>query len=173
VAIEYAVKLTPLRPSGSLITLPAVADITYGVEAASLTFSDPLTDLRPTLEALGAKKRIEQQRTSDDVWIIWTAQTGVVPVQIEVEEVNAWTAVKRSKTFKAVLQMPQYRWSVNAESFSLLAYYAYLIIGLDMDSYALKGGSFYLQRAQEIVNLVPQNNEYSVGWRSADNLRNR
>jgi hypothetical protein len=56
---------------------------------------------------------------------------------------------------------------------SLLAYYAYLIIGLDMDSYALKGGSFYLQRAQEIVNLVPQNNEYSVGWRSADNLRNR
>jgi hypothetical protein len=123
-SIEYVVELTPLRPTGAVITLPAVSDVVYGVEAATLTFNDPLTDLRPTLEALGARKRIEQQRSSADVWIVWTAQAGVVPVQIEVEEINAWTGVKRSRAFKAVLQMPQYRWSVNAESFSLLAYYA-------------------------------------------------
>lgn len=57
---------------------------------------------------------------------------------------------------------------------SLLAFYAYLIIGLDYDSYALKGGSLYLQKAQEVVNLVPQAGEYANGWRQADgNLRNR
>lgn len=57
---------------------------------------------------------------------------------------------------------------------SLLAFYAYLIIGLDYDSYSLKGGSLYLQKAQEVVNLIPQNGEFAVGWRQADgNLRNR
>jgi hypothetical protein len=57
---------------------------------------------------------------------------------------------------------------------ALLSFYAYLIIGLDYDSYALKGGSLYLQKAQEVVNVVPQNGEYAGGWRQADgNLRNR
>jgi hypothetical protein len=57
---------------------------------------------------------------------------------------------------------------------SLLAFYAYLIIGLDYDSYSLKGGSLYFQKAQEVVNLIPQNGEFAGGWRQADgNLRNR
>lgn len=56
---------------------------------------------------------------------------------------------------------------------SLLAFYAYIIIGLDFDSYSLKGGSSYFQRAQEIVNLIPQNSAFATGWRPNDDVRNR
>lgn len=57
---------------------------------------------------------------------------------------------------------------------SLLAFYAYVILGLDYDSYSLKGGSLYFQKAQEIVNFVPQNTEFSAGWQNTGvNQRNR
>jgi hypothetical protein len=56
---------------------------------------------------------------------------------------------------------------------SLLAYYAYIIIGLDYDSYSLKGGSPYFDKAQQVLNTVPQSGEDASGWRAQDNLRNR
>jgi len=56
---------------------------------------------------------------------------------------------------------------------SLLAFYAYVIIGLDYDSYALKGGTPYFEKAQQILNTVPIAGEDISGWRASDNLRNR
>jgi hypothetical protein len=56
---------------------------------------------------------------------------------------------------------------------SLLAFYAHLIIGLDNDSYALKGGTVNFERALQVLNNVPQNSDFSVGWRPTDNVRNR
>ena len=56
---------------------------------------------------------------------------------------------------------------------SLLAYYAYVIIGLDYDSYSLKGGSPYFQLAQQVLNTVPQSGNDSKGWTSQGELRNR
>src|SRR6478752_3143238 len=35
---------------------------------------------------------------------------------------------------------------------AILAYYVYVILGLDFDSFALKGGDPYFQKAQNIVN---------------------
>lgn len=55
---------------------------------------------------------------------------------------------------------------------SLLAYYAYLVIGLDYDTYSLKGGTPYFQKAQTILNNVPTN-ENIPGWRPFDSQRNR
>lgn len=55
---------------------------------------------------------------------------------------------------------------------AIFAYYAYMIIGLDYDSFAPKGGEQYFQKAQNIVNNAPEGNKIS-GWRVFDGLRNR
>jgi len=52
---------------------------------------------------------------------------------------------------------------------SILAFYAYFILGLDYDSYSLKGGTPYFQKALGIVNNVSSDVESE--WTSGD--RNR
>ena len=61
--------------------------------------------------------------------------------------------------------------SVTSELSSLLAYYAYIIIGLDYDSFSPKGGTQYYAKAQNIVNL--NSNASTKGWKSIDGTRNR
>lgn len=52
-----------------------------------------------------------------------------------------------------------------------LAFYAYLIIGLDMDSMSPLGGTDVLQKAMDVVNNS-QNLGYA-GWKSFESTRNR
>ena len=54
---------------------------------------------------------------------------------------------------------------------SVLAYYAYLIIGFDFDTFTPMGGSPYFERAQSIVNLAQ--NAPERGWKSFEGQRNR
>ncbi len=54
---------------------------------------------------------------------------------------------------------------------ALLAYYAHLLIGLDMDTYAPMGGTAVLQTAEDIVNKA-QNLGYS-GWSAFNESNNR
>ena len=54
---------------------------------------------------------------------------------------------------------------------ALIAYYAYLIIGLDLDTFAPMGGEDILQRCMNLVNNS-QNLNYP-GWKAFDNDRNR
>ena len=54
---------------------------------------------------------------------------------------------------------------------SLLAYYAYIIIGFDYDTFSELGGTPYFQRAQDIVNNAAQSNR--AGWDSFGKTRNR
>lgn len=49
---------------------------------------------------------------------------------------------------------------------AILAFYAYLAMGLDYDSFALNGGTRYLSRAQEWVVLAQ--NGGGSGWRSSE-----
>lgn len=53
-----------------------------------------------------------------------------------------------------------------------LAYYVYVILGLDGDSFSLRGGDPYFQKAQAIVNNAPENRDIN-GWKAFDGLRNR
>ena len=53
-----------------------------------------------------------------------------------------------------------------------LAYYVYVILGLDFDSFSLRGGDPYFQKAQAIVNNAPENRDIA-GWKAFDGLRNR
>ncbi len=55
---------------------------------------------------------------------------------------------------------------------AIFAYYAYLILGFDYDSYSLKGGNIYFQKAQNIVNNAPEARGIS-GWKAFDGIRNR
>lgn len=51
-------------------------------------------------------------------------------------------------------------------------FYIYVILGLDFDSFSLKGGSAYYQQAQQIVNMAQSQGSWS-GWRAFDTNTNR
>jgi len=53
-----------------------------------------------------------------------------------------------------------------------IAYYVYIILGFDYNSYALKGGNPYFIQAQNIVNNAPESRGIS-GWKAFDGQRNR
>ena len=54
---------------------------------------------------------------------------------------------------------------------SMLAFYAYMVIGLDYDSYSLLGGQPYFLKAQTIVNNAQGVND--KGWKSFEDNKNR
>ncbi len=54
---------------------------------------------------------------------------------------------------------------------SLLAYYSYVIVGFDYDTFSKLGGTTYFNRAQAVLNNA-QNAPYK-GWKGFDGLRNR
>lgn len=55
---------------------------------------------------------------------------------------------------------------------AILAYYVNLILGFDYDSFSLRGGDAYFQKAWNIVNNAPENKDIT-GWKSFESLRNR
>ena len=55
---------------------------------------------------------------------------------------------------------------------AVFAYYVYIILGLDYDSFELKGGDEYFQKAQNVVNNAPEEKSIS-GWKAFDGVRNR
>ena len=54
---------------------------------------------------------------------------------------------------------------------SMLAFYAYIILGLDYDSYSADGGNNFYQIAQNIVTNAQQSGR--PGWSSLESNRNR
>jgi hypothetical protein len=54
---------------------------------------------------------------------------------------------------------------------SILNYYAWLMLGVDSDSYELNGGAEYFQNAKNVVNLAATGRE--VGWRNTDGTKNK
>ncbi|MBC7904316.1 MAG: DUF4835 family protein [Gemmatimonadaceae bacterium] len=55
---------------------------------------------------------------------------------------------------------------------AILAYYVNIILGMDFDSFALRGGDPYFQKALNIVNNAPDSRDIT-GWRNFDGQRNR
>lgn len=60
---------------------------------------------------------------------------------------------------------------IDNQLMALVGYYAYLIIGLDLDSFSPMGGTDVLQRCMNLVNNA-QNLDF-VGWKSFEDSRNR
>ncbi len=55
---------------------------------------------------------------------------------------------------------------------AVFAYYVYMILGFDYDSFSPKGGMPYFQKAQNIINNAPEGRGIS-GWKAFDGIRNR
>ena len=55
---------------------------------------------------------------------------------------------------------------------AVFAYYIYMILGFDYDSFASRGGDVFFQKAQNIVNNAPDGRNIS-GWKAFDGTRNR
>src|ERR1700722_2678090 len=53
-----------------------------------------------------------------------------------------------------------------------IAYYVYMILGLDFDTFSLRGGDPYFQKALNIVNNAPEAQSIN-GWKPFDGVRNR
>ena len=61
--------------------------------------------------------------------------------------------------------------AINNQLTALFAYYAYLVIGINLDSFSPMGGTDVLQCCMNLTNNA-QNLEFT-GWKSFDNNRNR
>lgn len=55
---------------------------------------------------------------------------------------------------------------------AVFAYWINMILGFDYDSFSLKGGNTYFQKAQNIVSNAPEDRGIS-GWKAFDGTRNR
>lgn len=54
-----------------------------------------------------------------------------------------------------------------------LAFYSYIILTLDYDSFGKQGGSKYLQRAFNLTNLARNASQFQKAWNSSGDTRNR
>ena len=61
--------------------------------------------------------------------------------------------------------------NIQSNLVAMIAYYAYMIIGMDLETFALKGGQRFLETAEDIVNKS-QDLGYE-GWKAFSNTKNR
>lgn len=62
--------------------------------------------------------------------------------------------------------------ALTANLTAVLAYYSYMIMALDYDSFAPEGGTQFLKKAQNVVNNAPDGKGIT-GWKAMENNRNR
>lgn len=55
---------------------------------------------------------------------------------------------------------------------AIMAFYAYIVLALDYDSFSPNGGTPYLKKAQNIVNNAPEGKGVS-GWKAMESNKNR
>ncbi|HEY2726122.1 MAG TPA: DUF4835 family protein [Parafilimonas sp.] len=62
--------------------------------------------------------------------------------------------------------------ALSANLTAIFAYYVYMILGFDYDSFSPKGGDVYFQKAENIINNAPEAKGIN-GWKAFDGVRNR
>jgi hypothetical protein len=73
--------------------------------------------------------------------------------------------------YKEFDQLEMNQNTITSNLTAVIAYYAYIIIGYDMDSYSRLGGTPYFQTAESIVNSAQGVD--LVGWKAFESPRNR
>jgi len=61
---------------------------------------------------------------------------------------------------------------LSANLMAVMAYYTYMMLALDYDSFSPSGGTTYFKKAQNVVNNAPEGKGIN-GWKSMENQRNR
>lgn len=81
--------------------------------------------------------------------------------------------IDKDFTFKYVEYQPlEYSDGVYSSNLtSVLAFYTYFFLGMYFDSYSLKGGTQFFEKAQEVVNVAQSSPE--SGWKAFEGSKNR
>src|SRR5690606_12972627 len=56
---------------------------------------------------------------------------------------------------------------------AVLAFYSYIVLGLDYDSFSPKGGTPYFNKALNVVNNAPEKDKAIPGWKAVEGNKNR
>ena len=96
------------------------------------------------------------------------------PVFGTTYETISFSFVDRNFNFTYLPSNPMY---FNENNFtdeltSMLAFYAYIVLAVDYDTFNKQGGNTYVQKAFNLANLA-QNGSGSIGWRNGTDIRNR
>ena len=171
-------------------------DVSVTVNTPNLVNVDPA--VFKTLE--GAMENFMNQRQWTDDFFEQEEKIGV-NIQLTIEEELSNTAFKGRLSIQStrpiynsgeetvMLNHQDKQVSFNYEQFqpldfsenqftdnlvSILSFYAYLVIGMDYDSFAPFGGEPYFQQAQAILQTVPSSvTGQFKGWTAADGRRSR
>ncbi|MDR0810919.1 MAG: DUF4835 family protein [Paludibacter sp.] len=73
--------------------------------------------------------------------------------------------------YKEFDQLEMNESAISSNLTAVLVYYAYIILGYDMDSYSRLGGTPFFEQAEQIVNIA-QSAEFA-GWKAFESTRNR
>jgi hypothetical protein len=133
-----------------------------------------------TSNVFGIEERIEcniqitisEQSSSDEF-------TGTLNIQARRPVFNSsyntvmFNDVDNSFTFKYVEFEPIEfsETTYKSELSSVMAYYAYIILGLDFDSFSLMGGTEFYKKAESIVNYAQSST--NKGWKAFDSKNNK
>ena len=144
------------------------------------TFAQFMNDMKWTNDVYQMHERI---RCNLNITINSMPSIGVFTASVQVQSVrpvfdsNYETIVlnfaDRNFEFQYTESMPlEYQENTfNNNLVSMLSFYAYVIIGLDRDTFSKLGGNDYFNRALNIANLAQQSE--SSGWQPFDSNRNR
>lgn len=145
-----------------------------------VTFARFMNDMKWTNEVYQTHERI---RCNLNITINSMPAIGIFTANVQVQSVrptydtNYETIVlnyaDRNFEFQYTESMPlEYADNVfNNNLVSLLSFYAYVIIGMDHDTFSNLGGNEYFNKALNIANLAQQSE--SPGWQPFDSNRNR
>ncbi|MFN7116775.1 MAG: DUF4835 family protein [Saprospiraceae bacterium] len=118
----------------------------------------------------------DQSPTDPNYFVAELAIQASRPIYGSNYETVTFNLIDRNINFSYEQYQPvQYsRNSYNDNLSSILSFYAYIIIGMDYDSFSPLGGEKYFQLAQEVINTLPQSLlKADQGWNSLSNNRNR
>lgn len=123
-ATQYQITLTDLLTRRSTpLVLPTAEEVNYSPVSATVVWRDPLSDYRADLAILGANARYEQFRLNNGEFVLWSPDPNAGPVDVSIQESDLWNGAIRTRTFRAVLQMPSYRYTPQGDSFTLILLY--------------------------------------------------
>ena len=166
------------------------ATVTVNYEQMSLDAKDKLVSFQQEVERyLNNTRFTEQEWEGDPITcsfnIFFLTNTGDINYTAQVV-VNSQRPVYRSANNSLMLNVMDKEWGFSYEKSqsmlfnliefdpltSFLNYYAYLIIGLDMDSYNPMGGTDYFNQAYDIA-IKGSTSKFKSGWTVENKQYNR
>ena len=139
-----------------------------------------MNTMRWTSDAFSIEERIEcsilitiGERISNDRYKATMQIQSSRPIYMTAYNTVMMNVNDQDFSFQYVENQPlQFQANQNVSNLtSVLAFYAFMIIGSDYDSFSLKGGEPYFQKALQIVNNSQNSSER--GWKAFEGSKNR